>query len=110
VSDLDDVAERLRTFADARDWQRFHTPKNLLMALSGEVGELVSELQWHSDVEADPAAWDDGLRERVTDEAADVMIYLVRFADVCEIDLVAAAKAKIVRNEQRFPPAASGSD
>jgi NTP pyrophosphatase (non-canonical NTP hydrolase) len=109
VSDVDDLAERLRTFADARDWQRYHTPKNLLMALSGEVGELVSELQWLSDVEADPVAWDDGLRERVVDEVADVMIYLVRFADVCAIDLIAAANDKIVRNEQRFPPAASGS-
>jgi NTP pyrophosphatase (non-canonical NTP hydrolase) len=110
VSDLDDLAERLRTFADSRDWQRYHTPKNLLMALSGEVGELVAELQWLSAVEADPAAWDDGLRERVTDEVADVMIYLVRFADVCAIDLIAAAHAKIERNEQRFPLAASGSD
>ena len=109
MSDVDDLAERLRTFADSRDWQRYHTPKNLLMALSGEVGELVSELQWLSDVEADPVAWDDGLRERVVDEVADVMIYLVRFADVCDIDVIAAANAKIVRNEQRFPPAASGS-
>ncbi|QYN37779.1 nucleotide pyrophosphohydrolase [Pseudonocardia sp. DSM 110487] len=108
MSDVDGLAERLRTFADSRDWQRFHTPKNLLMALSGEVGELVSELQWHSDVQADPAAWDDGLRERVLDEVADMMIYLVRFADVCAIDLLAAAHAKIVRNEQRFPPTASG--
>jgi NTP pyrophosphatase (non-canonical NTP hydrolase) len=107
VSDLDALAERLRSFADARDWQRFHTPKNLLMALTGEVGELTSELQWLSDAEADPGAWDDALRERVTDEVADVMIYLVRFADVCGIDLAAAAHAKIARNEERFPPAAS---
>jgi NTP pyrophosphatase (non-canonical NTP hydrolase) len=109
VSDVDDLAERLRAFADTRDWQRYHTPKNLLMALSGEVGELVSELQWLSDVEADPAAWDDGLRERIVDEVADVLIYLVRFADVGAIDLIAAANAKIVRNEERFPPAAPRS-
>lgn len=107
MSDLDALAERLRSFADARDWQRFHTPKNLLMALTGEVGELTSELQWLTDAQADPDAWDDALRERVMDEVADVMIYLVRFADVCAIDLTAAARAKIARNETRFPPAAS---
>ncbi|MGH3586924.1 MAG: nucleotide pyrophosphohydrolase [Pseudonocardia sp.] len=103
MSELDDLRERLRAFADSRDWHRFHTPKNLLMALSGEVGELISELQWHSDADADPRAWDDGLRERVADEVADVLIYLVRFADVCAIDPIAAAHAKIERNEQRFP-------
>jgi NTP pyrophosphatase (non-canonical NTP hydrolase) len=104
VSDLDNLATRLRAFAASREWERFHTPKNLLMALSGEVGELVAELQWLTDAEANPEAWDDGLRERVTDELADVMIYLVRFADVCRIDPVGAAHAKIGRNEQRFPP------
>jgi NTP pyrophosphatase (non-canonical NTP hydrolase) len=107
VSDLDDLAVRLRSFAAARDWERFHTPKNLLMALTGEVGELSSELQWHSESEADPSAWDDGLRGRVTDELADVMIYLIRFADVCGIDLLAAAHAKIDRNDERFPPSAT---
>jgi hypothetical protein len=72
VPDVDDLAERLRTFADSHDWQRYHTPKNLLTALPGEVGELVSELQWLSDVDADPAAWDGRFRERVVDEVADV--------------------------------------
>jgi NTP pyrophosphatase (non-canonical NTP hydrolase) len=105
VSDLDDLAARLRAFAASRGWERFHTPKNLVMALSGEVGELASELQWLSEAEADPEAWDDALRERVTDEFADVMIYLIRFADVCAIDPMSAAHAKISRNHARFPPA-----
>jgi NTP pyrophosphatase (non-canonical NTP hydrolase) len=102
-----DLAVRLRTFAAVRGWERLHTPKNLLMALAGEVGELAAELQWLSESEADPQAWDAELRERVSDEIADVMIYLVRFADVCSIDPLAAANRKIDRNETRFPPASS---
>jgi dCTP diphosphatase len=107
VSELADLATRLRTFAAARDWERFHTPKNLLMALAGEVGELAAELQWLSEPEADPRTWNAGLHERVSDEIADVMIYLVRFADVCGIDPLDAAAEKIDRNEKRFPPSAS---
>jgi dCTP diphosphatase len=106
VSDLAELSTRLRAFAAARDWERFHTPKNLLLALAGEVGELAAELQWLSEQEADPSVWDAGLRTRVTDEVADVMIYLVRFADVCGINAVAAAHDKIHRNENRFPPCA----
>jgi dCTP diphosphatase len=107
MSDVAELATRLRTFAAARGWEQLHTPKNLLMALAGEVGELAAELQWLSDGEADPSAWDAGLRERVNDEVADVMIYLVRFADVCKIDPLAAANKKIERNEKRFPPSSS---
>lgn len=100
---VSDLAARLRAFAAARDWERHHTPKNLLLALSGEVGELCAELQWHPD-EVPPPDWDPDLRERVTEEIADVLIYLVRFADVCGIDPVAAADRKVERNRARFPP------
>jgi dCTP diphosphatase len=103
MSDIGALRERLRAFAAVRDWERYHTPKNLLMALTGEVGELVAELQWHSESESDPRMWDPALRDRVTDELADVMIYLVRFADVCGVDAVTAASEKISRNEIRFP-------
>lgn len=106
MSDVAELSTRLRAFAAARDWERFHTPKNLLLALAGEVGELAAELQWLSEPEADPSVWDAALRTRVTDEVADVMIYLVRFADVCGINPVAAAHDKIHRNENRFPPCA----
>jgi NTP pyrophosphatase (non-canonical NTP hydrolase) len=103
MSAIAELATRLRTFAAVRGWEPLHTPKNLLMALAGEVGELAAELQWLSESEADPRNWDAALRNRVSDEVADVMIYLVRFADVCGIDPVAAANAKISRNETRFP-------
>ncbi|MHA6618553.1 nucleotide pyrophosphohydrolase [Pseudonocardia sp. DLS-67] len=103
MSAIADLAARLRSFAAVRGWEPLHTPKNLLMALTGEVGELSAELQWLSERQADPALWDAELRSRVTDEIADVMIYLVRFADVCGIDPVTAANEKISRNETRFP-------
>lgn len=100
---LGHLTGRIRTFADARDWRRFHNPKNLALALVGEVGELAAELQWLTPEEAaaiDPAS------ERgaaVRDELADVAIYLLRLADELEVDLGAAVLAKLARNEERFP-------
>jgi NTP pyrophosphatase (non-canonical NTP hydrolase) len=101
---LEDLIQRLRDFAAARDWESFHTPKNLSMALSGEVGELISLFQWLTPEEC--AAWreDKTLEANVLDEIADVTLYLVRLADVLGLDLFAAANAKIDRNETRFPP------
>ena len=103
VSDLDALAARLRDFATARDWEQFHTPKNLAMALAGEAGELLEVFQWLTPEQS--AAVLDGERAGdVEDELADVLIYLVRLADVLGVDLLAAADAKVDRNEQRFPP------
>ncbi|MFR9728126.1 MazG-like family protein [Saccharopolyspora sp. MS10] len=103
---MDSIAElraRLRAFAREREWGRFHTPKNLAMALGGETGELLAELQW-LDGEAVAEGLAHGpLRDRVADEAADVLLYLVQFAEAAGIDLVAAAHAKIDRNESRYP-------
>ncbi|MFD9892078.1 nucleotide pyrophosphohydrolase [Amycolatopsis sp. NPDC059027] len=101
---LDDLTQRLRDFAAARAWEPFHTPKNLAMALSGEVGELISLFQWLTPEEA--AAWrsDPELEANVLDEIADVTLYLVQLANSLGVDLLAAANAKIDRNEIRFPP------
>ncbi|MEU6641370.1 nucleotide pyrophosphohydrolase [Saccharomonospora sp. NPDC046836] len=100
---LDDLAQRLRDFADARDWQPYHTPKNLVMALSGEVGELTALFQWLTPEESAAALADPELKANVLDELADVLLYLTRLADVLGIDLLEAANAKIDRNELRFP-------
>lgn len=107
VMTMDSVAglrSRLREFAAARDWEQYHTPKNLAMALNGEAGELIAELQWLDDGGAEVALAEGPLKERLADEAADVLLYLVRLTDVCGIDLIAAAYAKVERNETRFPP------
>ncbi len=92
---------RLREFAEARDWMQFHTPKNLAMALAGEAGEVLEHFQWLTAEES--AAPDPARREAVALELADVLMYLVRLADVLEVDLAAAAARKLAINEGRYP-------
>lgn len=92
---------RLREFAAAREWQRFHSPKNLAMALVAEAGELAAEFQWLETAESHSPDADQ--LARIRDEAADVLLYLVRLSDQLGIDLVAEANAKIDRNERRYP-------
>jgi NTP pyrophosphatase (non-canonical NTP hydrolase) len=92
-----------RTFADDRDWHRFHTPKNLAMALAGEVGELLAELQWLTPEESAAVMADPGHGARVRAEMGDVMIYLTRLADVLGIDVVDAALEKLADSARRYP-------
>ncbi|OLF17430.1 hypothetical protein BU204_11610 [Actinophytocola xanthii] len=103
MSDIQQLQARLRRFADERDWGQFHTPKNLVLALIGEVGELAAEVQWLTDGEVQRRLAAPALRERVADEIAGVFIYLVRFADITGIDLLSTAYSKIERNESRYP-------
>ncbi|HVW70315.1 MAG TPA: nucleotide pyrophosphohydrolase [Steroidobacteraceae bacterium] len=95
------LARRLRQFAVDRDWEQFHTPKNLATALVAEAGELAAEFQWLT--AAQSAAPSPTQLERIRAEAADVLIYLVRLADKLEFDLLAAAMDKIDSNEARYP-------
>lgn len=95
------LRDALRAFAAERDWERFHTPKNLAMALSGEAGELIEHFQWLSAEQS--AALDAPTREAVALEMADVLLYLVRLADVLGVDLAAAARRKMAINAQRYP-------
>ncbi|MHB1372261.1 MAG: nucleotide pyrophosphohydrolase [Thauera sp.] len=100
---LAELRDALRVFAAERDWERFHTPKNLAMALAGEAGELIEHFQWLSAEQS--AALDTPTREAVALEMADVMLYLLRLADVLGIDLAAAARRKMTINAQRYPVA-----
>ncbi|GII97486.1 nucleotide pyrophosphohydrolase [Sinosporangium siamense] len=102
TSELEDLAARLREFARVRDWERFHTPKNLVMALSGEVGELVAEFQWLTPAEA--LDLDATALARVRAELGDVTVYLTRLADVLGVDLVEAAHAKLDESDRRYDP------
>lgn len=103
-SDLDSLhllRQRLRDFAAARDWDHFHTPKNLAMALTGEAGELAAEFQWLTETESrslDPVRF-----KRVQAEAADVLLYLVRLADKLDFDLLEASLCKIEENDAKYP-------
>ncbi|TYK46332.1 nucleotide pyrophosphohydrolase [Actinomadura decatromicini] len=102
MTNIDHLAERLRTFAAERDWEQFHTPKNLAMALVGEAGELISEFQWLTPEESATVMEDQELAHRVRAELADVFLYTVRLADLLEIDLLQAAHQKIDENERRY--------
>ncbi len=100
---LNDLQRELRDFAVQRDWQRFHTPKNLVMALAGEVGELVELFQWLTPEESAAVMTRPGQAERVREEVADVFSYLLQLADVLDIDLAVALREKVRGNEQRYP-------
>jgi NTP pyrophosphatase (non-canonical NTP hydrolase) len=103
--DLDELASYLRRFAADRNWEQFHTPKNLTMALSGEVGELTEIFQWLTPEQS--ATLDAETRQHASDELADVQIYLVRLADILGIDLGEAVHAKMAANEVRYTVEAS---
>ena len=101
---FEDVAVRLKNFADARDWEKFHTPKNLALALSVEVSELSEIFQWMTAEESANVMKDQKSADAVKDELADIALYLVRLSSILKVDLLAEANAKIDRNEKRFPP------
>ena len=98
---IEDLSLALRQFAADRQWEPFHTPKNLAMAIAGEAGELLAELQWLTPAESASLTADQ--RKAVAAEMADVLIYLCRLADVLGIDLLDAAHAKVAVNAERFP-------
>jgi NTP pyrophosphatase (non-canonical NTP hydrolase) len=101
--DLTAFTTKVRNFAHEREWQQFHTAKNLAMALAGEVGELLAELQWLTPDEATNVMADADAGARVKAEVGDVMIYLTRLADVLGIDLLEAAQSKLVEVAARYP-------
>ena len=100
-SELVIIKQALREFAAERDWNKFHTPKNLAMALAGEAGELVAEFQWLTPEESQKLTKDQ--LSAIEMEIADVAIYLVRLADILDINIYEAAMAKIQINKERFP-------
>ena len=98
-----DLQGQLRGFVAERDWEQFHSPKNLVMALTAEAGELTEIFQWLTpdqsmDVMSDPA-----VAAHVADELADVLAYLLRLADVLQVDLAEALRSKIMKNAVKYP-------
>jgi NTP pyrophosphatase (non-canonical NTP hydrolase) len=98
---LEDIRERAAHFVSERSWQPFQAPKNLCMALSVEVSELMEHFQWLT--ESQSRSLDADTRQAVADEIADVQLYLVRLADELEIDIVAAVHRKAAINEKKYP-------
>lgn len=99
---LSELKERIAAFAAERDWEQFHTPKNLSMALAAEAGELMEHFLWVPS--ADTSRLDDPAhREAVADELADIVIYALEFANVTGLDLTAAINAKLAKNAAKYP-------
>lgn len=98
---IDALRDKLRQFADERDWDQFHSPKNLAMALSVEAAELLEHFQWLSDAESAVLAPEKCTKIR--EELADVLLYLIRLADKLHIDLASAAADKLGVNAQKYP-------
>ena len=101
-SEFADLTAQIRAFADARNWEKFHTPKNLSMAVAGEAGELVAEFQWLTSEESTLASLTPEQLQAIKLEIADVQIYLLRLADVLNVDIPAAVIEKMAINESRF--------
>lgn len=101
LANLHSLRDELRAFAAERDWDQFHTPKNLASALSVEAAELLEPFQWLKTGE--PAELDDKKRAAIRHELADVLIYLVRLADKLDVDLMAAAAEKLAHNRAKYP-------
>jgi dCTP diphosphatase len=107
VSDLQALRDRMRQFTADRQWNKFHDPKSVLLALVGEVGELSELFQWLPAGSARDLVQEEPLRTRTAEELSDVLLYLILLSDVLGIDLAAAANAKLTEAERRYPPGAS---
>ncbi len=98
---LEDLIARINAFVTERDWAQFHTPKNLAMAMIVEAAELVEQFQWDTSQENQQLSSEK--REAVAHELADTFVYLLRIAEVLEIDLIDATNKKIALNAQKYP-------
>lgn len=96
-----ELRDTLRRFADEREWDQFHSPKNLAAALNVEAGELLEHFQWLTEEQSRNLSSE--VKRKVGDELADVLIHLIRLADKLDLDLVAATHGKISRNAERYP-------
>lgn len=101
INSLESLRDRLREFAKERDWDQYHTPKNLSMALIAEAAELIEHFQWVDGNRSHILA--EKTRQAVEEELADILIYLVRISDKLEIDLYRAVERKIAINECKYP-------
>jgi len=101
--DIRALQQNLREFAAARNWQPFHTPKNLSTALMVEAAELAEIFQWMTAEESQAAQRDPVMKERIADEVADVLLYLLQVADQCAIDIPDAVANKLAKNAIKHP-------
>ena len=102
MDEIENLMASIRNFATKRDWEKFHTPKNLAMAIAGEAGELVAEFQWLTPEESNRSELSSEKLRDIRLEMADVQIYILRLADVLGIDITEAVREKMELNQARF--------
>lgn len=107
---LDAMAEQVRDFCDARDWRKYHTPKELAIGMATESSELLQLFRFMSDERIAEMFEETEQRQAIKDEVADTLLFLLRFADLNEIDLPAALSSKLKRNGERYPVDASSDE
>lgn len=107
MSDIETMRDALRDFSKQRDWDQFHTPKNLIIALTAEVGELAEHFQWKNPREIEEASKNPDEKNMISDEIADVLSYLLRLSDKLDIDISDAFWKKIKKNAAKYPVEAS---
>ncbi|XP_076945164.1 uncharacterized protein LOC143616115 [Bidens hawaiensis] len=100
---LSQLKTKMADFAKERDWEQFHTPRNLLLALVGEVGELSEIFQWKGEVPRGLPDWKDEEKQHLGEELSDVLLYLVRLSDICGVDLGKAVLRKLEINATKYP-------
>jgi len=100
---LAELKKRVREFRDRRQWERFHTPKNLSMAIAVEAAELMEQFQWLAPDEAWELREDEGRLEMIGEELADIIIYALSFANSLEIDVTTAVLDKLAKNAEKYP-------
>jgi dCTP diphosphatase len=102
VSELDELKIAIRKFRDERDWMQFHSPKNLACSIAIEAAELLEQFQWDTLEQSETKA--NAKKDAISEEIADVAIYLIELADNLGIDLIAAIRQKLTINAQKYPP------
>lgn len=107
---LDAMTEQVRDFCDARDWRKYHTPKELAIGMATESSELLQLFRFMSDERIAEMFEETEQRQAIEDEVADMLLFLLRFADLNEIDLPAALSSKLKRNGERYPVDASSGE
>src|SRR5581483_7690155 len=100
---ISELKQRLLAFVRERDWEQFHSPKNLSMALAAEAGELMEHFLWATSERSKAVAADPAKRGKIADELADVVIYALEFANTTGLDLSAAIETKMAANAQKYP-------
>jgi NTP pyrophosphatase (non-canonical NTP hydrolase) len=103
MNEFKTLTEAILAFRDARDWQQFHSLRNLITSLNLEAGELLELTQWKSDAEVEALPGEATGRQALSDECADVLLYLLLIANKAGIDLPTAARAKLLKNAEKYP-------